>query len=112
MQAKLIDRYIIDGKIIIRSQHNRTGECFDIIVPDNKTQHAACIWGGNPVDYVIINGQAVFDGGENIEEDFDFQFFAKSARKTAPNATDDQLRVIYETPLSHIQRQSAIRKIA
>lgn len=111
-QANLIDRYILDGKIIIRAQHNRTGECFDIHVPENMTQHASCIWGGNPVEYIVRNGQAIFAGGENIPEDYEFQFWAKNTRKTALNATDDQLRDIYDTPMTYNQRQAAIRKIA
>lgn len=111
-QAQLIDRFIISGQHILRVQHYRTGECFDVYVPENMTQHAGCIWGGNPVDYILRDGRAVFQGGENIPEDYEFQFWAESVRKKSPAASEESLREIYDTPMSYKQRQAAIAALA
>lgn len=111
--ATLIDRFVGQDGPIITAQHPRTGEIFEIAVPDDMTDHAASIWGGGNVDYHIVDGQRIFAGDENIPDDFDFRVWAASyARKVAPHATDEELRGIYDAQMSHTQRTAALKELA
>lgn len=125
---KLIDRFRnAYGTLVLRAQ-DRKGDFHDIHVNDVSAAKAECslaaaeqeagaIWAGHEVDcWKAEDGSLIFratPGAMSEDEfaDFDFRTWCQAARQTAPQASDQQLRDIYDTPMSLSQRQHALEAL-
>lgn len=119
--AALLDRFVgEDGGGILRVQHRRTGETFDVHVPDTDVavELAGRYSGGASVPYVVRNGRAelyVEPGAMSTKEmmDFDRQDEIRAARRHAgDDAPIEEIERILDTPMSQNQRRAALQALA